>query len=367
MADTYCIEGEGRAHALGNRGPLRFDANGALAQHIVDAYDDAGFYVFEGVIGAAELADLVNDYQDMHARAPASSTAAAAARGKAMLGRETDGPGFHFAKPLSDPLGGTAAFNGRHAARMAELEPPRDAPEEVLYFVSGGLQLMDSFLRLSGHPQLLAVAEAIYGPDFAPFSDAIWIKEPGLGSSVAWHQDGTTHWDNPDWDRHIHGLNFMAQLHGSSPVNALWVVPGSHKVGKIDIKALVDGNGSDRLPDAVPMLCGPGDVALCNRQLLHGSFPNTSPKKRVSLVFGAHRRASVLDIKGWTHGLYDRARVHQRYRARHRRPASALSRRDSLRLSTTCGAGGRQQMGPQYAGKRVAELQFERPANLTAR
>ena len=313
MPDTYFINGERRAHALGNRGPLRFDANSALAQDIVDAYDETGFYVFEGVIGATELADLVHDYQDMHARAPTSSTAAVA-KDKAVLGRETDGPGFHFAKPLSDPLGGTAAFNGRHAAQMAELEPPRGAPAEVLYFVSGGLQLMDSFLRLSGHPRLLAVAETIYGQDFAPFSDAIWIKEPGLGSSVAWHQDGTTHWDNPEWDQHIHGLNFMAQLHDTNPVNALWVVPGSHKAGKIDIKALVDDNGSDRLPSAVPMLCRPGDVALCNRQLLHGSFPNTSPLKRVSLVFGAHRRSSVLDIKGWPHGLYDEARVHQRSR-----------------------------------------------------
>ncbi len=311
MVDTYFVDGERRAHTLGNRGPLRFDADGALAQDIVDAYDDVGFYVFEGVIGPAELADLVDDYRDMHARAP---TSGAAARDMTVLGRETDGPGFHFAKPLSDPLGGTAAFDGRHAARMAELEPPPDAPEEVLYFVSGGLQVMDSFLRLSGHPRLLAVAEAIYGPDFAPFSDAIWIKEPGLGSAVAWHQDGTTHWDNPDWDPHIHGLNFMAQLHGTSPVNALWVVPGSHKAGKIDIKALVDGNGSDRLPDAVPMLCRPGDVAVCNRQALHGSFPNTSANKRVSLVFGAHRRTSVLGIEGWTHGLYDEARVQQRSR-----------------------------------------------------
>jgi hypothetical protein len=313
VSDTYFINGEHRAHALGNRGPFRFDANGALSHDIVEAYDDTGFYVFEELIGATELADLVSDYQDMHARAPASSTTAAA-RGKAVLGRETDGPGFHFAKPLSDPLGGTDAFNGRHAARMTEVKPPPNAPEEVLYFISGGLQLMDSFLRLSGHPKLLAVAEAIYGPDFAPFSDAIWIKEPGLGSSVAWHQDGTTHWDNPDWDRDIHGLNFMTQLHGSNSVNALWVVPGSHKAGKIDIKARVDGIGSDRLPDAVPMLSQPGDVAVCNRQLLHGSFPNTSSKKRVSLVFGAHRRSSVLDIKGWTHGLYDRARVHQRSR-----------------------------------------------------
>ena len=26
------------------------------------------------------------------------------------------------------------------------------------------------------------------------------FKQPGLGGSVAWHQDGVTHWDSVDWD-----------------------------------------------------------------------------------------------------------------------------------------------------------------------
>ena len=51
MSDTYFINGEHRAHALGNRGPFRFDANGALSHDIVEAYDDTGFYVFEELIG----------------------------------------------------------------------------------------------------------------------------------------------------------------------------------------------------------------------------------------------------------------------------------------------------------------------------
>lgn len=312
MLAEYFGEGERRARTLGNRGPMRFEADGSLAKDIRVAYDDVGFYVFEGLIGEEELADLRADYEAMRAAAPAASDTAVV--GNEKLGRELDGPGFHFARPLSDPLGGTAAFNGRHAVKMAEPEPPRDAPREVLYFVSGGLQLMDSFLRLSGHPKLLAVAEAIYGKDFAPFSDAVWIKEPGLGSSVAWHQDGTTHWNHEAWDPHIHGLNFMAQLYGTTPVNALWVVPGSHKLGHIDIESMVRACGSDRLPGAVPMLCEAGDVAVCNRQVLHGSFPNMSDHKRVSLVFGAHRRASVLNIEGWTHGLYDEERIHKRSR-----------------------------------------------------
>ena len=85
----------------------------------------------------------------------------------------------------------------------------------------------------------------------------------GLGTSVACHQDGTTHWDHPRWDQGIHGFNFMAQLCRTTPENALWIVPGSHKLGKIDIKARAEAHGSDRLPDAVPVLrgCARGTVS----------------------------------------------------------------------------------------------------------
>ena len=161
---------------------------------------------------------------------------------------------------FADAYGGTDANYGRQPAKMSEPEPADDAPDETLYFIYGILQGADACLRLYGHPQLLRIAEAINGPDFTPFADSIWIKEPGLGTSVAWHQDGTTHWGRANWDENIHGFNFMAQLCRTTPENALWVVPGSHKLGKIDIKARVDAVGTDRLPDAVPMLCEPGDV-----------------------------------------------------------------------------------------------------------
>jgi len=72
------------------------------------------------------------------------------------------------------------------------------------------------------------------------------------------------------------------------------VLPGSHRGGKADIRALVDAAGSERLPDAVPLVCRAGDVAITNRQVVHGSFANTSPDARVTVQFGFHRRRSVL-------------------------------------------------------------------------
>lgn len=164
----------------------------------------------------------------------------------------------------------------------------------------------------------MRIAASINGDDFTPFTDAIWIKEARMGTSTAWHQDGTTLWNHPEWDEGIHGFNFMAQLFDTCAGNALWVVPGTHKDGKIDIRAKVRDNGSDRLPNAVPMLAGAGDVVMCNRQILHCSFPNQTDQRRVTVVFGFHRRSSVLNVEsafGRKDGVrYDAAYIETRSR-----------------------------------------------------
>jgi ectoine hydroxylase-related dioxygenase (phytanoyl-CoA dioxygenase family) len=46
------------------------------------------------------------------------------------------------------------------------------------------------------------------------------------------------------------------------------------------------------------VVCDPGDAVMCNRQLLHGSFPNCGYEKRVTVNFGFHKRSSVLGVKG---------------------------------------------------------------------
>jgi ectoine hydroxylase-related dioxygenase (phytanoyl-CoA dioxygenase family) len=201
---------------------------------------------------------------------------------------------------------------------MFEPKASSDAPKEIVYLILGSLQFSEAALRLYAHPRLLAMAAAVNGDDFVPFNEAFFIKEPGRGASVAWHQDGVTHWDSPDLDAGTHGFNFMAQLYGCTAANGVWVVPGSHKLGRADIKARVAAAGTERLPDAVPILCAPGDVAITNRQTVHGSFANTSPDWRVTLNFGFHRRRSVLGVEGGgvhnARAVYDDARIRERAR-----------------------------------------------------
>lgn len=293
----YRAEGTARALAMDNRGPFRFTEDGRLAPEILDAYERHGFYVFENVIGADELADLERDLADLLDHAPVTKDAEVDRHGNPPFNAGLQSRPLRWVKPLSDPLGGTDANQGRHPSKMYEPKAADGAPEWVLQLIHGSLQHSEAALRLYGHPHLLKFAEAVNGPDFTPFNEAIWIKQPRLGGSVAWHQDGWTHWDNPELGPHTHGFNMMIQLYGCDAANGLWVVPGSHKGGKHDIKAMVEAAGSDRLPDAVPLICGPGDVAITSRQTIHGSFANTSPNIRVTFNMGFHRRQSVLGIK----------------------------------------------------------------------
>jgi hypothetical protein len=326
----YMREGEARALALGNRGPLRFESDGAVHRDILEAYWRCGFHILEGVIGEEEIAELRADVERVVAGAPIEPGASVDARGRPAIGVGLARPSFSFARPLSDPLGGTGRYQGRHPVKMQEPTPAAGAPERTVELLLGHLQIMDSCLRLYGHPGLLAVAEAVNGPDFVPFNEVVFMKEAGLGVSVAWHRDGTTHWSSPTFHPGSHGFNFMAQLYGSTPGNGVWALPGSHVHRAVDVRALVEASGSERIRDAVPMISGPGDVIVSNRQLVHGSFANTSPDRRVTVNFGFLPRASVLNVTATQLDgrveTYDAARVHQRSRmiavaidARHRR------------------------------------------------
>ncbi len=303
----YLLAGQVAALALDNRGPVEFDDSGKIAQHILDAYSKYGFYVFTGVLTEEECEDIEADIIALKASFPVAPDSTVDAEGRPALGSDSLTPHLVWSKPLGDPLGGTQLANGRHQVKMFEPEAAADTPMASPFILLGSLRFSDACLRTYAHPQLLRVAEAINGGDFAPFNEALFIKEPGIGAAVSWHQDGVTHWDSPDFDENIHGFNFMAQLYGSTAVNGVWVLPGSHKLGKIDIKDLVSSSKSERIEGAVPLVCDRGDVVICNRQALHGSFPNSGFEPRLTVNFGFHKRSSVLGIKGG--GIHSDAQV----------------------------------------------------------
>ncbi len=312
----YYEQGRDLALSMGNRGPLCFVGGGVLHPDIAESYWRTGFYVFEGLISATELADIETGIAEFRRRLPTHRGSDVDADGNPPISSGEQARWVRWAKTLSDPLGGSSKLHGRHPTRMSEPDAGAGAPEEVGFVVQGSLQHCDAHLRLYGHPELLGIAAALNGDDFVPFNEAIFIKDAGVGPSVAWHRDGVTHWESPDWDQGTHGFNLMAQVHGCGPENGVWVLPGSHKHRKVDIAALMERSGSDRLEGLVPLVCEPGDVAIVNRQAIHGSFANTSASPRVTLNLGFHRRKSVLGAMGagihGEAGLLDEARIAKR-------------------------------------------------------
>ena len=266
--EAYGQNGLQRANEIGNRGPVRLDDKGRLDPDILAAYWRHGYYVFQGVVGREEVEELRRDAGRMLDGAPVAPGAKVDAKGRPALGLDAARETYTIIKPLSDPQGGTAVNQGRHPSKMAEPTPDAGAPEYVVLRMRGMCQYMPAGLRVYGHPQLLAIAASINGDDFVPFNDVIFVKQPGVGGSVAWHQDGVTHWDSPQWDEGIHGFNYQVQIYPTTPGNALWVVPGPHKPGRGDIKRMVEEHGGrdparlrarrrdDRQPpDAARLVC----------------------------------------------------------------------------------------------------------------
>ncbi len=197
---AYQTDGEKRAMALGNRGPVRYTRDGRLDPEILAQYSEHGFYVFEGVLRDEELGEIEQDVHGILSRLPVRQGATVDAEGRPALTVDCTAPTLFWSKPLGDPFGGTDLANGRHPVKMLEPTAAAGAPEEIVYLILGSLQFSEALLRAYGHPDLLAVAAAVNGEDFVPFSDALFIKAPGLGASVAWPQDGVTNWDSPTWD-----------------------------------------------------------------------------------------------------------------------------------------------------------------------
>ena len=262
-----------RALALGNRGPVRLDDHGHLEPDILNAYRQNGFYVFTGVLDEEEIGELTAEFDAVLDNVPVG------------LDGDTDRHG----RP--SPFGGYFAMVGD--------EDDPDAPARVSLLFHPFIY-MESTLRVYAHPKILAIAESLYGADFVPFHEAIFYKAPGNGLPTRWHQDGRTHWteagealERPDGSGKCHGYNMSVSWSNCTPENCLWVVPGSHRRWR-----LVNGGEfppiTERLADAVPMLLAPGDCGIVNRSALHGSYPNQSPERRVTMVLGFHKRSSAI-------------------------------------------------------------------------
>jgi len=133
---------------------------------------------------------------------------------------------------------------------------------------------------------------SILGPDVDCFQSQFIFKNPGV-IGQPWHQD--SHYFQFDLQPQV-GV-WIALSRATEENGCLWVIPGSHKHGVIDVAPLVEKHGFD-LPGAIPVRMSPGDVAFHDNGTLHGSKENKSDRYRriVYLAFQTVRQARLADV-----------------------------------------------------------------------
>jgi non-heme Fe2+,alpha-ketoglutarate-dependent halogenase len=159
--------------------------------------------------------------------------------------------------------------------------------------------------ELCTHPGLVAVMEALLGPDLLLWRSQFMRKESG-GAALGWHQDGS-----------FPGQSVVPSVSPMKTVSAwiaidearvengcVWVVPGTHNETLDYVRRDVDrGQGlfnrgfeieyAVSSARATPMVLKPGQFMVFDCQTLHGSSHNPSPWRRLGLAV----RYTSADVK----------------------------------------------------------------------
>ena len=147
------------------------------------------------------------------------------------------------------------------------------------------LTFVDELIRLE--PVLDAV-ESILGPDILCWSTSFFIKNPGDGKYISWHQDAQ-YWGLEADDIVTAWLAITPSHVGNGcmrlvPRSHLSVLPHEDHPSRDnmltrgqEVAAVVDENA------AVDIELAPGQFSLHHEQIVHGSKPNAGYERRIGL------------------------------------------------------------------------------------
>jgi phytanoyl-CoA hydroxylase len=162
-----------------------------------------------------------------------------------------------------------------------------------------------AYAALTGHPNIMAVLQALWGPDIRFDTAKLNMKCAGFGAPVEWHQDWAFYPHTNDNLAAV-GVMFDDMAIENGP---LMVIPGSHKRPTFDHHA--DGvfcgamNPANRDVDfgkAVALTGKAGSITVHHVRAVHGSAPNISDRDRRLLLF-QFRAADAWPILGFPGGI----------------------------------------------------------------
>jgi ectoine hydroxylase-related dioxygenase (phytanoyl-CoA dioxygenase family) len=190
--------------------------------------------------------------------------------------------GYAVFRQVIDP--GLVSEADGHLRWLQERHQDRTGEE-----LSTELVAADPFwVRLVGDDRLLDVAQLFIGPDIALFASHYIAKPPLRGRRVPWHQDGAFWPLEP-----MAVVTLWLAVDEATPENGcLRVIPGSHAEALYDVRqregddALFDVESNVTVDEsrAVDLVLRPGDVEVHHPNIMHGSEPNASPRRRGGLT-----------------------------------------------------------------------------------
>lgn len=145
------------------------------------------------------------------------------------------------------------------------------------------------FTELAFHPRIVAVMQALLGPNLKLFRDAVLMKPAHTGSPKGMHQDAP-YWPIEPMDEVSCWMPFDAAtlLNG-----CMTVIPGSHRRGPLPHVSVTDDyiipEEHYQSADIVPVPMAPGDGLIFHALLLHATGANRSaqPRRAVTLSYMA--------------------------------------------------------------------------------
>ncbi|HVZ09028.1 phytanoyl-CoA dioxygenase family protein [Rhodopila sp.] len=162
-----------------------------------------------------------------------------------------------------------------------------------------------AYAALTRHPKIIAVLQALWGPDIRFDTAKLNLKCAGFGAPVEWHQDWAFYPHTND-DLAAVGVMFDDMAMENGP---LMVIPGSHRgpvydhhAGGVFCGAMDPANHDVDYRKAVPLLGKAGSITVHHVRAVHGSAPNLSDRDRRLLLF-QFRAADAWPLLGFPAGI----------------------------------------------------------------
>ncbi len=158
---------------------------------------------------------------------------------------------------------------------------------------------------LATRPSILDAVEQLLGPDILIWSSQFFIKDPGDGGFVSWHQD-STYWG---LEPNTITTAWIALAPSTPESGCMQVAPGSHLKDQLPHKDTFEENnllsrGQEIAVDVskmktIDVVLNPGEMSLHHVAMVHGSEPNVSSMARIGFVV-RYIPTSVRQIGGRT-------------------------------------------------------------------